>query len=117
MEFFVLYAFVPAYEFGQSAVAPKGLRVETDFKAWYDLVRRFNHMFQLGIDLSELEEQARDLKASLDDKIAELQEELPQLNIEAYMEQLDTEFTEMQFAPLDAVWDQELRNLFEDTDN
>jgi proteasome assembly chaperone (PAC2) family protein len=115
IEFLAFYAFVPAYDFGQLSVTQQqGIRIETDFKAWYDLMRRFNHMFGLDIDLSELEKESDELNTSMVEKIKELQEEIPQLNIKEYMDKVDEEFTEMTFMPLDDVWERELGNLFDD---
>jgi len=115
IEFLVFYAFVPAYDFGQLSLSQQqGIRIETDFKAWYDLLRRFNHMFKVDIDLSELEQESEALINSMEDKIEELQKEIPQLNIKEYMAQVGEEFTEMTFMPLDDVWERELGNLFDD---
>jgi proteasome assembly chaperone (PAC2) family protein len=114
-EFLVFYAFVPAYDFGQLSLSQQqGIRIETDFKAWYDLMRRFNHMFHLDIDLSELEQESEVLITSMEDKIQELQKEIPQLNIKEYMDKVGEEFVEMTFMPLDDVWERELGNLFDD---
>jgi hypothetical protein len=92
------------------------MRIEHDYKAWYDLMLRFNHMFGLGLDLSKLEEQSEDLLLSMHDKIEELENQLPQLNVREYLEKLAEEFTETPFMPLDDVWERELGDLFEDMD-
>jgi proteasome assembly chaperone (PAC2) family protein len=115
IEFLAFYAFVPAYDFGQLSLSQQqGIRIETDFKAWYDLMRRFNHMFHLKIDLSELEQESEALVTSMETKIEELGQEISQLNIEEYMEKVNEEFIEMTFMPLDDVWERELGNLFDD---
>jgi proteasome assembly chaperone (PAC2) family protein len=115
IEFVAFYAFVPAYDFGQhTLVQQQGIRIETDFKAWYDLMRRFNHMFELDIDLSELEQQSEGMVHSIEDKIEELEKEIPQLKVKKYLEKINQEFTEMTFMPLDDVWERELGNLFDD---
>jgi proteasome assembly chaperone (PAC2) family protein len=114
VEFLDFYAFVPAYDFSQLSTGLQGVRVENDFKAWYDLMRRFNHMFDLGIDLSDLERQSDELTSSMDSKIAELEREMPQLKVREYMEELARDFTEMPFMPLDEVWERELGDLFKD---
>lgn len=116
IEFIDFYAFVPAYDFSEIANNLQGVRIESDFKAWYDLMRRFNHMFDLGIDLTDLEQQSDELSSSLDSKIGELEKRMPQLKIREYLEQLANEFTEMPFMPLDDVWERELGDLFQDTD-
>ena len=116
VELLVFYAFVPAYDFGQASSMVQGIRLENDFKAWYDLVKRFNHMFGLGFDLSDLETKSEELLLSMDAKINELDKELPQLNVEEYMEKLSSEFTERPFMPLSDVWERGLRDLFDDLD-
>jgi proteasome assembly chaperone (PAC2) family protein len=114
VEMIDLYAFVPAYDFGQSEDQFQGIRIENDFKAWYDLMRRLNHMFDQGIDLTDLEGQSSELVSTLDSKIEELERKLPQLNVNEYMEELGKGFTERSFMPLDDVWERELGDLFSD---
>jgi hypothetical protein len=114
VEFVVFYAFVPAYDFSQLSKLVQGMRIENDFKAWYDLVQRFNYMFGLGIDLSELERQSDELLTSVDSKIDELDKKLPELNVREYLEQVADDFTETSFMPLDDVWKRALGDLFED---
>ncbi|MBE2198764.1 MAG: PAC2 family protein [Anaerolinea sp.] len=111
-----LYAFVPAYDFAQSPIQPQGISVENDFKAWYDVMRRFNHMTGLGIDLSDLQQRSDELIEALDEKIAEVEAEMPQLSVREYMENLDTEFVEQPFMPLADVWDEGLDDLFDNLD-
>jgi proteasome assembly chaperone (PAC2) family protein len=110
-----LYAFVPAYDFAEFDDQLQGLRIENDFKAWYDLMRRLNHMFDLGMDLSDLESQSSELIGALDTKIEELERQLPQLNVREYMQKLAKDFTENSFMPLDDVWERELGDLFSDS--
>ena len=118
IEFFIFYAFVPSYDFGQLSLSTQqGVRIETDFKAWYDLMRRFNHMFKLGLDLSELEQESDELVRSMQTKIAELEKKLPQLNVKKYMQEVAKDFTEMPFMPLDDVWERELGDLFDDLES
>jgi predicted ATP-grasp superfamily ATP-dependent carboligase len=118
IEFLIFYALVPAYDFSQfSESLQQGVRIESDFKAWYDLMRRFNHMFKLGIDLSGLEKQSDELIASMNAKLDELESEMPQLKIREYLEKVAEEFTEMSFMPLDDVWERELGDLFEDMED
>jgi predicted ATP-grasp superfamily ATP-dependent carboligase len=112
VEFIDFYAFVPAYDFSQLSTHLQGLRVENDFKAWYDLMRRFNHMFDLRIDLSDLARQSDELTASIDAKLGELERKVPQLKVREYMQKLAQDFTEMPFMPLGDVWEQGLEDLF-----
>ena len=93
------------------------MRIETDFKAWYDLMRRFNHMFNLGIDLSDLERQSDELLSSMDSKIDELERTMPELEVREYLERLTRDFVEMSFMPLGDVWERELEDLFDDMED
>ncbi len=114
IEFVSFYAFVPAYDFSELSNMVQGVRIENDFKAWYELMRRVNHMFDLGLDLSELEKQSDELVDSMDAKINELDRQIPQIKIKEYIEKLTGEFNEMSFLPLDDVWERALDDLFED---
>ena len=114
IEFFVFYAFVPAYDFSQLSASTQGLRIEQDDKAWYDLLRRLNHMFRLGLDLTDLERQSAELIFSMETKIDAVDKTLPQLNIRDYIAELTDGFTERPFIPLSEVWEEELGDLFGD---
>lgn len=114
--FIVLYGIVPAYDFAQSALQPQGIQIENDFKAWYDIMRRLNHMFNLHFDLTDLGQRTEDMIRTIDEKIEEMAEENSELDIEGYMKRLNEAFTETPFLPLDDVWEQGLRGLFDDID-
>jgi proteasome assembly chaperone (PAC2) family protein len=116
IEFFTFYAFVPAYDFSQVSGVVPGMRIENDFKAWYDLMRRFNHMFHLGMDLIDLEKQHAELLISMEAKITELEEKVPQLKIREYIDSLTSDFVELPFSPLDDVWERELGDILDDLD-
>jgi proteasome assembly chaperone (PAC2) family protein len=114
IELVSLYALVPSYDFSERSETLEGLRIENDFRAWYELMRRFNHMFDLHIDISELDEQGRSLVSAMDEKLRELDRDLPQLDVMSYLANVRDEFTETPFLPpLDEMWDQ-LRDLFQD---
>jgi predicted ATP-grasp superfamily ATP-dependent carboligase len=117
VEFFVLYAFVPAYDFNQPTLFPQGVRIENDYKAWYDLMLRFRHMFGLGLDLSDLQEKCEELEATMDAQLEELAREMPQLKVSEYMEEMAKEFTERPFVALDDIWEQGLQGLFDDQED
>lgn len=114
MEMFVWNAFVPSYDFAHPSMMPQEMRIENDFRAWYELMRRFNHMYNLGINLAELDHQANELTNALEAKIEELEHEMPQLRIREYIEKVNEEFTENSFMNLDDVWERELGDLFKD---
>ena len=119
LEFFVFYAFVPAYNFSEVSSLVQAISIEHDFKAWYDVMRRVNHMFELEIDLTELEEQSYELMVSMDAKIDELDEQMPDLDVRAYMEEVADDFEPRPFVPpLSEVWGKALDNLLrEDEDD
>lgn len=116
IEFFVFNAFVPAYNFAEVSNLVQAISIEHDFKAWYDVMRRVNHMFGLEIDLAELEEQSYELMVSMDAKIDELDEQMPELDVRAYMEDVADDFEPNAFVPpLSEVWGKALDNLLRDT--
>ena len=110
--FLIFYAFVPTYDFSQLAERLEGIRIEQDIRAWYELMRRFNHMFNLGIDLSDLRDQSEELTASMDAQIDELARSKPQLKVKEYLAKLTEDFKEIPFMPLDEMWERELGDLF-----
>ena len=114
VEYLALYAFVPIYDFSKLSDRLQGISIENDFKAWYDLMRRLNHMFGVGLDLSDLSRQSDELVTSMAAKIDELEKTVPHVPVRAFVEKLSNGFTEMSFTPLDDVWDRELGDLFKD---
>ncbi len=111
IEYFTFYGFVPAYDFSQASIPIQGLRIEQDYRAWYELMRRFNFMFDLGFDLSDLAHQSDELATSMDAKFEELKKKMPQLHLEQYLERMAQEYDELSFMPLDDVWERELRDI------
>lgn len=115
LEYLAFYGFVPAYDLSQNQSAPlQGLRIENDYKAWYDIMRRLSHMFGLEYSLSDLDESSDELTNSMSAKIDELEQKLPQLKVREYIEKVSDDFTETSFMPLSDVWKRELDDLFED---
>lgn len=116
LEMFVFNAFVPAYDFSQAGLPLQGLRIEDDYRAWYELMQRLTHMFRLDLDLSDLDRQSEALVASMQEKLEELAVKMPQLNVHEYMTTLTNEYKENSFEPLDELWERELGDLFGDED-
>lgn len=116
VELFTFNAFVPAYDFSSASSSIQGVRIEHDYRAWYELMRRFNHMYGLGIDLSDLDRQSEELMTSIDAKIEELERTLPQVNVRGYLDKITANFAERPFMPLDDVWEQVLGDIFDDSD-
>ncbi len=113
-EYIGLYAFVPTYDFSHLSQAVSGFRVENDFKAWLDVMRRLKHMLKLNIDLIDLEEKDAELDESIADKITELDERVPQVGIKRYIERLADGYDEVIFDPLGSVWEDEISRLFDE---
>lgn len=106
IEYIVFYGFAPAYEFTQLGLTLQAMRVERDWKSWYDIMRRVDHMLGLELDLTDLEERSRELVDAWERRINELEEEHPELNVKAYVEKLAQDFDEQPFIPLDDAWDE-----------
>jgi hypothetical protein len=115
IELVVFYAFVPAYDLSELSNTLQGIRIENDFKAWHDVMRRLNHMFQTGIDLSDLERRSGELLLSMHNKLDELERKAPKAGIREYIATIAGDFTEEPFMPLD-VWERGLGDLFKDAD-
>ena len=111
IEYLVYYAFVPMYDFAQVEPEVKGIMVEQDYKAWYDVMTRFNHMFNLGLDLSELEKDGREVTASVTAQIAELEALGQQEQIREYMSRVNESFEETSYLPLDDAWEKGLDDI------
>jgi proteasome assembly chaperone (PAC2) family protein len=114
IEYLVWYAFVPAYDLAQLSQQLQGVMIENDFKAWYDLMRRLNHMTGLNLDLSDLARRSDELLTAMTEKLSTLERKFPQFKIREYLDQLTEDFTEMPFMPLDDVWERELGDLLDD---
>jgi len=114
IEFFAFYAFVPAYAFSTQSTTVEQIAIEDDFKAWYDLMRRLSHMFGLDLDLYDLRERSEELIADWSDKVEHLARTMPHLRVKDYMDQVNANFQEKRFEPLDAVWEEALSDLFDD---
>jgi proteasome assembly chaperone (PAC2) family protein len=117
IELVVFHALVPAYDLSQLSSLLQGMRIENDYKAWYDLLRRLNHMFGYKLDLADLEQKSEELMESMTAKIRSLQREMPQLNVREYLDKITEAFQERSFMPLDDVWERELGDLLDDMDD
>jgi proteasome assembly chaperone (PAC2) family protein len=117
IEYVSFYAFVPAYDFSNVTNIANTIRIENDFMAWLGIMQRVNHMLKLNLDLSDLEQKSSNMVKVIDSKIAELEEEAPQLGVREYINRLSEEFKEAPFTPLDEVWEEELRRLFGQLDS
>ncbi|NLX10768.1 MAG: PAC2 family protein [Chloroflexi bacterium] len=114
IEYVGLYAMVPTYDFSMLAETGSSIRIENDFMAWLGIMRRINYMLKTRFDLSDLERKSERLLEVVDAKIDELDRSEPQLGVRDYFARLTADFTEVQFNPLDEVWEDELRRLLDD---
>ncbi len=115
IEMVVFHGFAPAYEFSQMGMTVQAMRVEEDWKAWFDIMQRVDYMLSLGLDLSDLEERSDSLVAAWQHKIDELEEKHPELHIKNYLESISNDFEERPFIPLDSAWDV-LGDMLDDED-
>jgi hypothetical protein len=53
---------------------------------------------------------------SLDVKMAQMEEKVPDLKVREFLDKLNESFTENAFEPLSDVWEQELGDLFDTLD-
>jgi hypothetical protein len=116
LEYVSFYAFVPAYDFSNVSQIANSIRIENDFMAWFGIMQRVDHMLHLNLDLSDLEQKSKDLVNLFDSKIEELEKEAPELGVRDYLNQISDGFSVTPFTPLDDVWEEELRRLFDQSD-
>lgn len=117
VEYCNFYSMVPAYDFSQLNLSEQGMRVEFDFRAWHELMRRVNAMFKLRIDLSDLEEKSFKLTQSLTDKVEQLSAKSGHERLARYFDRLDEEFEENSFLPYEQVWKSELGQILDDLES
>ncbi len=113
IEMVVFHGFAPAYEFSQMGLTVQAMRVEEDWKAWLDIMRRTDYMLGLGLDLSDLEDRGSTLIEAWRNKIDELEQKHPELHIKEYLDSVGQDFEERSFIPLDSAWD-ELGDILDD---
>ncbi len=113
-EYIAFYAFVPTYDFSNVAQIGNTVRIENDYMSWLGIMRRINYMLKLNFDLSDLEKKSERLVKLVDAKVEELDSSSPQLGVREYLDRLSEGFTEVIFDPLDEVWEEEFRRLFDD---
>lgn len=117
LEYVSFYAFVPAYDFSNVAQIGNSIRIENDYMAWLGIMQRVNHMLQLDLDLTDLEQKSKDLISVFDSKIEELEKAAPELGVRDYLDRIADGFNVPSFTPLDDVWEEELRRLFGQSDS
>lgn len=116
IEFISLYAFVPTYDFSNISQISSNIRIENDYMAWLSIMRRVNHMLKLGADLTDLEQKSQQLIEQIEAKVDEIESAAPDVGVRDYLLHLSDDFKEITFNPLDEVWEQELRRIFDKLD-
>jgi predicted ATP-grasp superfamily ATP-dependent carboligase len=114
IEYCGFYAFVPSYDFSKASSLVRPTVIEQDVKAWYDLMKRLDHMFNLDMNLSDLERRSEELISKWDGNIEKLAEAIPQLGVKEYMAEVNSEFSEKSFEPLSDLWEEALGRLFDE---
>jgi proteasome assembly chaperone (PAC2) family protein len=115
IEFMVFYGYVPAYDFEEGESPIGSIRIDQDWKAWYELLRRLDYMFGYDLDLTELKKREQTLIEAWDRQIEELTQKHPELGVKEFLAKIRAKFTERPFLPLDSAWD-ELGDLLDDMD-
>jgi len=113
LEYISFYAFVPTYDFSSIAQVGSSIRIEHDYKAWLGIMQRVNYMLKLDFDLTDIGKRSSQLVQVLEEKIQEIVDAAPEAGIREYLEKLSTEYVEVPFAPLDDVWENEIRRLLD----
>jgi predicted ATP-grasp superfamily ATP-dependent carboligase len=108
------YAFVPTFDLGNVIGSGNTMRLENDYMAWLNVMRRVNHLLKAGFDLSDLEEKSAKLVDVLDEKIEELDLHSPEAGLRSYFDTLSDAFDEVPFNPLGSVWENEISRLLDD---
>ena len=84
--------------------------------AWLGIMRRVDHMLNLKLDFSKLEKKSNRLIKLVDAKIDEIEESTPDFNVHEFLSELDANFEELSFQPVEDFWEEELGRLFDNID-
>ena len=114
IEYCTFYSLVPAYDLSKYELSQRGLRVDVDFRAWHEVMRRINVMFNLQIDLSDLEERSHSLTSSLETKFAQLSNQSGGEKLERHFNRMEEDFEEKSFLPFEGVWEDELGDILDE---
>jgi proteasome assembly chaperone (PAC2) family protein len=117
LELVGFYGFVPTYDFSSFAQISSAIRIENDFAAWLGVMRRVNYMLKTDFDLGDLERKCKQLVETIEAKVEELDRLVPQAGVREYLASLSDDFVEVVFDPMDEVWEDEIRRLFDDSDS
>jgi len=73
-------------------------------------------MLKVNFDVSELVENSARLVKHIQSKVDEIDQQAPHLGVREYFKKLGEEFNETPFIPLDDVWEQNLKHIFDKFD-
>ena len=105
------YTFVPILQLPNFKKVSDDLNIDKDYKSWLDVIQRVNHMMDLNLDLTDLEEKSEQMIEELDAKIDKIDKMHPELGIKEYVDRLSMSYTEQSFSPLEDIWQDALRNI------
>ncbi len=119
VEYLYWQALVPVYPLSQLHSSLDDVAVQTDVKAWFDILLRLNYMFGLDIDLSELETGGATLTHALRTHIEAIDARSTHMPIlpSEYIARLTAKFAETPFNPQGGdIWEDALSDIFKGTD-
>ena len=116
IEYVGLYGFVPMYDLSGAMQANKTVRVENDYSAWLGILRRINYMLKVNFNVTDLTMRASLLARGIRSRIDEIERDSPQLEVAEYIRKLSEDFVEQPFIPLDDVWEENLKQIFDKFD-
>lgn len=114
LEYVALYAMVPYYDLSDLSPSLQGVGLEEDYRAWHDVMGRLSHMFDLGLDLSELRRRSDLMTESMARRLHNMERDAPDLHLQEYLAKITEDFVEKPFNPLGDVWETVLEDLFGD---
>jgi proteasome assembly chaperone (PAC2) family protein len=112
IEYIGMYAMVPIYDFSNISQIGQSIQIENDYVAWLGIMRRLNYMFKMNFNLNHLAQKSQRLVDNVANKVEQLADKAPQSGVREYFQRLSAEFEETPFIPLDDVWEQSLRRIF-----
>ena len=105
---------MPTYDFSNVSQIGNTIRIENDYMAWSGTIRRVNFMLGTDFSLTDLQKKSSSMIELIDAKVDEIDNLVPQLEVRQYMERLVKEFKEVIFEPLDDVWEEEFKRIFDE---
>ena len=111
------YAFVPTFDLTNVSSIGNTMRLENDYMAWLDVMRRVKHFLKVPFDLTDLQAKSEQLVTILDSKIDELDRRSPDAGLRIYFDRLSEDYEEAPFNPLASVWEDTISRLLDDDDS